>query len=38
MDGLDLDEALWYMVLGALVLLLAYGAGQLLMIWLTGGW
>lgn len=36
MGGLDWDEAIWYAVLGALVFLLAYGAGQLFIIWLYG--
>jgi hypothetical protein len=31
------DEAACWLLVGALYALLAYGAGQLLMLWLTGG-
>ena len=31
------DEAAWYLLLGVLAFLLAYGAGQLFVIWLYNG-
>ena len=31
------DEAACWLACGALAFLLAYGAGQLFLIWLTGG-
>jgi hypothetical protein len=37
MNGLSWGEVCAWLALGVLLFLLAYGAGQLLIIWLSGG-